>query len=179
MGLQASQAGIKLAKAALAKMQLNQTTLAARLVVDRQLVSKFFTGKSIGDVSFANICEILNLDLQEIAEQATESQNSNNDSEIDALVQVIREQIKPIVREKCGTMKVLDMTQKIELTGERGIYTNVNILERITGRNRLEIAEILQNCGVEEFDWAGLSRVTEKRVPGLEAVEQHRKLMVL
>jgi predicted NACHT family NTPase len=180
MSLQASQAGIKLAKIALAGMQLNQQGLAARLDVERQQISKFFNGKSIGDVSFVKICETLKLDWQTIVEQApSTSQNLDNTLEVDTIVQTIRKQIKPIVHQKCGTMRVLDMEQPIELTGGRGIYTKVNILERITGRNRLEIAEILQNCGVEEFDRAGLSRVTEKRVPGLEAVEQHRKLMVL
>jgi predicted NACHT family NTPase len=76
-------------------------------------------------------------------------------------------------------MKVLDMNQPIELTGERGIYTNVNILEKITGRRRLDIAELLQNCNPEDFERFGLNRVSEKRVPGLEAVQRYSKLMVL
>lgn len=98
---------------------------------------------------------------------------------IDALVQEIREKVKPSVKEKCGTMRVLDMPQPIELTGERGIYTNVNILEKITGRRRLEIAELLQNFDPEDFDHFGLNKVTQKRVPGLEAVQRYSKLMVL
>jgi predicted NACHT family NTPase len=71
------------------------------------------------------------------------------------------------------------MAQPIELTGERGIYTNVNILEKITGRRRLDIAELVQNCNPEDFDRFGLNKVTEKRVPGLEAVQRYSKLMVL
>jgi hypothetical protein len=63
-------------------------------------------------------------------------------------------------------MRVLDMTQPIELTGERGIYTNVNILEKITGRRRLDIAELLQNCDPEDFERFGLNRYLRKRVPG-------------
>jgi predicted NACHT family NTPase len=102
-----------------------------------------------------------------------------SDNDIDTLVQEIRKQVKPNVKERCGTMRVLDMTQPIELTGERGIYTSVNILEKITGRRRLEIPELIQNCDQEEFDRFGLSRVTEKRVPGLEAVQRYSKLMVL
>ncbi|GAB1539955.1 hypothetical protein NUACC21_26240 [Scytonema sp. NUACC21] len=101
------------------------------------------------------------------------------DSNINALVQEIREQIKSSIRERCGTMRVLDMNQPIELTGERGIYTNVNILEKITGRRRLDITELLQNCDGENFERFGLSGVKEKRVSGLEAVRQHTKLMVL
>jgi predicted NACHT family NTPase len=72
-------------------------------------------------------------------------------------------------------MRVLDMEQPIEL-GD--IYTDVNILEKITGRRRLEIDELLQNFDPENFDRFGLSKI-EKRVPGLEAVEKYQKLMVL
>ncbi|MEH1801855.1 MAG: hypothetical protein V7L13_22355 [Nostoc sp.] len=57
------------------------------------------------------------------------------EDDIEALVQEIREQVKPNIKEKCGTMRVLDMDQPVELTGERGIYTNVNILEKTTIRN--------------------------------------------
>ncbi|NMF62439.1 NACHT domain-containing protein [Brasilonema octagenarum] len=102
-----------------------------------------------------------------------------SDNDIDTLVQEIRKQVKPNVKQRCGTMRVLDMTQPIKLTGERGIYTSVNILEKITGRRRQEIAELLQNCDVENFDRFGLNPVTEKRVPGLEAVQRYSKLMVL
>jgi predicted NACHT family NTPase len=121
-------------------------------------------------------------DWQAIAQKDDElevEQNRNEDSDIDALVQEIREKVKPNIRERCGTMRVLDMTQPIELTGERGIYTNVNILEKITGRRRLDIPELLQNFDPEDFERFGLSQVTEKRVLGLKAVQGHSKLMVL
>ncbi|MBW4423858.1 MAG: NACHT domain-containing protein [Nostoc desertorum CM1-VF14] len=101
------------------------------------------------------------------------------EDDIDALVQEIREKIKPSIKEKCGTMRVLDMPQPIELTGERGIYTNVNILEKITGRRRLDISELLQDSDPNDFERFGLNKVKEKRIPGLEAVQRHNKLMVL
>lgn len=101
------------------------------------------------------------------------------EDDVDVLVQEIREKVKPSIKEKCGTMRVLDMPQPIELTGERGIYTNVNILEKITGRRRLDIPELLQNCDPEHFDRFGLSRIKEKRVSGLEVVQRYSKLMVL
>jgi len=153
----------------------SKADLAASLEMSRTTINNFLKGEPVQRKQFHTICKKLKLDWQPPAIEKPQPVNFD----MDTIVQTIREQIKPIVHQKCGTMRVLDMEQPIELTGERGIYTNVNILERITGRNRLEIAEILRNCGVEEFDRAGLSRVTEKRVPGLEAVEQHRKLMVL
>ncbi len=102
-------------------------------------------------------------------------------TEIDVIAQVqaARSQIRPQILEQCGTMRVLDMTQPIALTGEQGIYTNVNILEKLTGRQRLELPELLKQCDVEEFERFGLSRTTEKRVPGLKAAERHPKMMVL
>ncbi|MBD2561012.1 MULTISPECIES: NACHT domain-containing protein [Nostoc] len=101
------------------------------------------------------------------------------EDDIDALVQEIREKIKPSIKEKCGTMRVLDMDQPIELTGERGIYTNVNILEKTTKRRRVKIGQLLQKFDREDFDHFGLHEPSEKRVSGLQAVQHHKKLMVL
>ncbi|MDZ8240177.1 MAG: NACHT domain-containing protein [Nostoc sp. ChiQUE01a] len=101
------------------------------------------------------------------------------DNSIDTLVQEIRKQVKPYIKEKCGTMRVLDMPKPIKLTGKQGIYTNVNILEEITGRRRLQIAELIQDCEHDNFERIGLSGIKQKRVSGLEAVQRHNKLMVL
>ncbi len=97
---------------------------------------------------------------------------------INALVQSCREKVKPSTQQRCGTMRVLDMTQPI---GLNDIYTNVNILEKINRYRRLEIEELLQNFDPEsdDFDRFGLSEITQKRIPGLKAVEHHSKLMIL
>lgn len=97
-------------------------------------------------------------------------------TDIDSLVQEIRSQIDPTIRSLCGTMRVLDMDQPIELTGDRGIYTNVNILEKLT-RLRSE-RELLEHCGIEDFGRLGLGR-SIRTIPGLKAVENHPRLMVL
>jgi predicted NACHT family NTPase len=99
-----------------------------------------------------------------------------DDTDVNSLVQQVREKLKPLIQERCGTMRVLDMTQPI---GLNHIYTSVNILEKITGRRRLGINELLQQCKSQDFDRFGLSIITEKRVPGLEAVEKYPKLMIL
>jgi len=62
------------------------------------------------------------------------------------------------------------------LTGDRGIYTNVNILEKLT-RLRSE-RELLEHCGIEDFGRLGLGKLV-RTIPGLEAVEKHPRLMVL
>ena len=180
--LRASPEGKKAAKTALIGFRLTQQQLADALGVSRQPVNRFFNSKPVTCELFVRICEKLKLDWQAIAQKDDElevDQNRNEGSDIDALVQEIREKVKPNIRERCGTMRVLDMNQPIELTGERGIYTNVNILEKITERRRLNIVELLQNCEADDFERFGLNKVTEKRVPGLEAVQRYSKLMVL
>ncbi|OKH52841.1 hypothetical protein NIES2101_13370 [Calothrix sp. HK-06] len=74
-------------------------------------------------------------------------------------------------------MRVLDMTQPIGLDD---IYTSVNILEKITGRIRVaSIEELIANVSREDVDRFSLGRVSEERVPGLEAVTKYSKLMIL
>jgi predicted NACHT family NTPase len=194
MGLQATAAGIEQAKVALKGMQLNQEKLATRLGVTRQPIGKFFRGEIVGDENFVRICEVLDLDWKMIAgvvgPQTPNSGGFENSADgsappelgagglpgIDTLVQQTRSAIEPLIREQCGMMRVLDMDQPIELTGENGIYTNVNILEKLT-RLRHE-KDLLEDCDFEVFDRFSLGRQI-KRLPGLAAVEQHRRLMVL
>ncbi|MBK1987958.1 NACHT domain-containing NTPase [Sphaerospermopsis aphanizomenoides BCCUSP55] len=180
--LQASQQGIEKAKLALIDKFQTQQKLADALGVTRQPISKFFNGKSVDNELFVRICEKLGLKWQDIAgniQAEPNPKNSELDFEIDALVEEIRALVRPHIKEKCGTMRVLDMEQPIELSGERGIYTNVNILEKLNRNRRIEISELLQNCNHEEFERFGLSGIKEERVPGLEAVQRHSKLMVL
>ncbi len=176
--LSCSPEGIQKAKRALISYSLTQKALAEDLEVTRQPIGKFFTGKPVDRNLFIQICDRLDLEWEEIiAEPASEPEiNQDNSIDIDAIVQGVREKIKPFIQECCGTMRVLDMTQPI---GLNDIYTSVNILEKITGRQRLGIDELLQQCTSEDFDRFGLGRITQKRVLGLEAVEKYPKLMIL
>ncbi|HEY9881667.1 MAG TPA: NACHT domain-containing NTPase [Leptolyngbyaceae cyanobacterium] len=105
-----------------------------------------------------------------------ESKQSRSLADVSELVQRCRSKIEPFIRERCGTMRVLDMEQPIGL-GE--IYTSVNILEKLTGRRRLELSDLLEGFDPTDFDRVGLGCITEKRVPGLDAVQRYQKLMVL
>jgi predicted NACHT family NTPase len=71
---------------------------------------------------------------------------------------------------------VLDMTQPI---GLGAIYTAVNILEKITGRTRRQIPELMRGCKAENFDRFSLGHVQERQVDGLEAVASKKQLMIL
>jgi predicted NACHT family NTPase len=176
--LRATPEGIQRLRKAIKLNDWKQSELKDELgLKTRHSITKVLAGQPIERSTFEELCHLLGLPVEEIA--ASESEQTAQFTDIDALVQDIREQIRPLIQECCGTMRVLDMTQPIELEGERGIYTNVNILEKLTGRRRLEIAELLQQCDSAEFEHFGLSRITETRIPGLDAVERYSKLMVL
>jgi hypothetical protein len=71
------------------------------------------------------------------------------ETDIDAIVRSVRQQVQADIHHRCGTMRVLDMEQPI---GIGDIYTNVNILEKLSGRRRLGLNELLQGCDPENFD---------------------------
>ncbi|WP_414582976.1 NACHT domain-containing protein [Scytonema sp. PCC 10023] len=180
--LQASQPGIHSAKQALTKRGILQKDLVQQLGCSRHPISRFFTGKPVEQEIFINICDELGLDwlhiadLSELAKPPQNEQRQEESTSIDKLVQEVCSKIKDNIQERCGTMRVLDMSQPIDL-GE--IYTKVNILEKITGRKRKKLKELLQELHLEDFENFGFAQVTEERVCGLEAVKKYQKLIVL
>lgn len=101
--------------------------------------------------------------------------SSKND--IDILVQQVRQKRHSKIQEQCGKMRMLDIEQPIATTE---IYTDINILEKISSQQRREIPELLQSFNPEsdDFDRLGLSKRQEK-ISGLKAVERYSKLMIL
>lgn len=177
--LRASQKGIERAKTALAGYALSQNELAEELEMSRQTINNFFKGKPISRDNFRAICDRLGLDLENaVAIEAVAASNNQqlDASELDVLVQDVRQKVQANIHERCGTMCVLDMTRPIELDT---LYTDVNILQDITGRQRLDLAELLKRCGLEDFDSLGFAHAKRERCSGLEVVEQFDKLMLL
>ena len=179
--LKASPTGIEIAHQALLRNGLTKTALGEDLNISRSTISKFFNGRNVDRYVFDAICQRLNLNWEEIFEpppEAQQSNNSHNSPEIDALVEDIRQKVREDIQKSCGTMRVLDMTQPIDLGS---IYTQVNILEKITGRTRVDLTQRLESFSLdtENFYWLGLSGIEEKRVEGSQAVENNDKLMLL
>ncbi|MBD1908809.1 NACHT domain-containing NTPase [Trichocoleus sp. FACHB-6] len=180
--LQASTQGLEKAKKALIRDSLSQNALAKELLITRQTVSKFFRGERVDRQYFVQICEKLGLEWEDIVAKpsvALEPQTDKleqNASPIDLIVQELRQKGSANIQQKCGTMRVLDMSQPINLNN---IYTSVNVLEKISGRRRLEIANLIKICVPEDFDRPGFGKVCEERVSGIKAVEKYSKLLVL
>lgn len=173
--LRASKEGLEKAKAAFELKEWTQEHLAIRADCSRGTVINFFAQRPVTSKLFQTFCIELELDWGEIAELEADEVPERT-LNIDELIASVRTNIYGSVFEKCGSMRVLDMSQPIGLDD---IYTDVNILEKITGRRRLEISELVEQGDVENFERFGLSDTREKRVPGLQAVEQYSKLMIL
>ena len=174
--LKASKTGLEKAQRAFKLTGKTQDYLAGAVDCTRQTISKFLAGQPVDKGKFEAICTALSLKWGEIAELEAREEQAGKTSSVDELVQQVRQKVSASIEKQCGWMRVLDMTQPIELDD---IYTDVNILEKITGRRGLEIAQLLENCNPEDFDRFGLYRVVEKRVSGLVAVDQNSKLMIL
>jgi predicted NACHT family NTPase len=179
--------GIDLAKNALIRKGLSQQELSRHenVSLSRNTVDNFFNGKNVRYHSLATICNFLELDIDEVigkalkqvTELAPQNESSSEIINIDELVKTVREKIGAYIEERCGTMRVLDMTQPIGLDD---IYTSVNILEKITGRIRVaSIEEMITNVSREDVERFSLGTVREERVPGLEAVAKYLKLIIL
>ncbi len=158
----------------------------ARLRLSRSTVSNFLRGKSINRENFSKICHALNLDWEEITglKEATKTSSDNdqiNQSavkpsvDIKSLVTQLRQQVHGDIETRCGTMRILDMSQPV---GLEDIYTKVNILEKISGRRRKDIADLISNCDLENFHRFNFGAVTEK-ISGKDAVRKYRTLLIL
>jgi len=152
--------------------------LAADLEISRATVQNFFAGKPVGRENFHKICQRLELPWRQIAELEAEPAQTTTaaSQDTEALVQELRQKGSASIQQRCGMMRVLDMSQPMELND---VYTNVNILEKISGRRRLEVSDLLKVCVSNEFERPGLGKVDQDRVLGIEAVRKYSKLIVL
>lgn len=179
--LQATPEGISRANRAVLTFATKRD-LAKELEISRATLQNFFADKSVRRENFYKICQKLKLPWQEIAAIEFELENENSlvvpadQIDIATLVQQTRQQGSASLEQKCGCMRVLDMTQPMALSD---IYTNVKLLEKINGRRRLEIADLLKVSTATQFERPGLGYTTQDPIRGLEVVQKYPKLIVL
>jgi predicted NACHT family NTPase len=174
--LRASLEGCGKAKSVFSRKGKTQEYLAGSVGCTRQVVINFFVRKPVATQLFQQICTELDLNWTEIAELEEGIQPSIPDAELNALVLEVRKKVSASIQKRCGTMRVLDMTRPITIDS---IYTSVNILEKISRNQRRSIEELLEGCEVENFDRFILGTVRQERIPALEAVQRHDKLIIL
>ena len=158
--------------------------------VSRATVAKAFNGDPVDRGIFIGLCDLLELNWKTIADLTAVSEASGLDRVSKGVqgflgmvlnapvdMELLRSQVEADLQRRCGTMKVLDMEQPIELGT---IYTEVNVLEKLTANQRFSTAELLGRLDeLEEFDRLGLGRVQQAKIPGLDAASKCKALMVL
>jgi predicted NACHT family NTPase len=174
--LTASVKGLEKAKLKFKKKYTSQQSCANIVGCSRQVVGQFLRREPVESGFFQSICSELGLAWEEIADLAADIQPPVQDVGLDALVQEVRDKVSASIRKRCGTMRVLDMSQPITIDS---IYTSVNILEKISRNQRYSIEKLMEGYEVENFDRFILGAVQQERIPALEAVEHHDKLMIL
>lgn len=179
--LSISQQFIEQVKDAVAKRGLTQGQLASELGIARSSIVKFLSGQNVDRRIFVRCCAELEMSWEEVSGRSdAQPENPTNKqittSHIEKLVKKVRNEVKADIHVRCSTMRVLDMEQPI---GLGDIYTSVNILEKLLGRRRLSVNELIAEHNIENFDRFALGQIHQRLVPGLKAVEQYNKLMIL
>lgn len=170
--------GIELINLAITEKGWSREDLAKHCDCSRQPSVKFCSGKNVSNKLFVSFCKALDLDWEVIAGIKKDEVNSNSaliEADMNALLSNICQQIESDIEHRCGIMRVLDMEQPI---GIDELYTNVNILEKLSGRQRLSITELGQNYNTENCHRFALGQVRYEHVPGLEVVSRFKKLMI-
>ena len=180
---QVLQEYIEIVQDAKIRKNITQKVICERLGCSRSTVSKFFNGKKVDCDLFVKICKIIDVDWQEVTglsrvgnAHLTESEQQEPEIDISSLVNKFREQVKEDIKTRCGKMRVLDMSQPVDLNN---IYTKVNILEKIISRRRKGIDKLIGNCDLDSFNRFNLGKVEEEKIPGKKAVNKYRNLLIL
>ncbi|MEG3906339.1 NACHT domain-containing NTPase [Microcoleus sp. w2-18bC1] len=149
---------------------------------------RFLAGREpIKANAFKAFCTVLQLNWEEIVDRPPVAPSYQGrvgkvrdccQQPIDAVVEEIRQKCHSKIQQLYSKMQLLDIAQPVDVSN---LYVEVNILEEITSWQPGEISDLLRdfNPDADNFNRLGLGKVRQKRVPGLDAVKYHSKLMVL
>ncbi|MEG5175187.1 NACHT domain-containing NTPase [Microcoleus sp. B3-D7] len=128
--------------------------------------------------AFKAFCTVLQLNWEEIVDRPPPESTQPSNLDIDSVVEEIRQKCHSKIQQLYSKMQLLDIAQPVDVSK---LYVEVNILEEITSWQPGEIRDLLRdfNPDADNFNRLGLGKVRQKRVPGLDAVKSHSKLMVL
>ena len=170
----ASQEGIQRIKAAL---PCSQEKFASSVEISPATLKKFFRGELIDREIFCKICDNVQIDWREVV-QPSYVVGEVKEDKLETIVQSARSRLHEDVKNRCGWMKVLNMTYPIESSA---IYTDVNLLGKpLHLRSFRELERSLPEFGTGNFDrfWLG-DALRDQRRDGIKAVQDSQLLMIL
>ena len=180
--LQASSAGIQRAKRAFTLKGWTQDNLAGEVnLKTRQPIWRLFSGQPVDRQIFMDVCNILDLDWRDIAQNPPADSLEPGDTieagslDLTTIVNQVRLRQYDTIENQCGILQLLDINHPVNI---HDIYVDVNILEEVPSQQSFEIAD-LNNLSLTQFDRIGLGDIEQKHVAGIQAVETYSKLRVL
>ena len=144
-------------------------------------VKRFFSGHAISREAFHNLCEMLGLPWEEIAELPKDVEAQSNEQEQDSKLDL--ESVVQQVRLRCCE-KIQHLYSKIQLLNRQQIdldqlYVDVYVLKKLASEFYATIPDLLKSSGSRDsFDRLGLGSPL-KRSPGFEVAAQHPRLVIL
>lgn len=130
--------------------------------VKRQTISKMFNGHKVDRRIFLEVCKLLGLNWQEIAELATSEPPAPSVASDAIDVAWVRRNLDLYLRRQ--NIKPLTASSPIPVNE---IYVQVDVLEKSTANRRLSSSELLRS-----------GKAPENRISSLEAVKKHKALIV-
>ncbi|HBL13007.1 MAG TPA: histidine kinase [Cyanobacteria bacterium UBA11162] len=182
--LKVSPKHITRVKLAASRRFARQIDLAERARLCRATITNFLNGKAIDRLNFIEICEILELDWEDIADikkckcLPLDEEQTREHSDINILVQTVRQKCSDKIISLYGKIQLLDIYQPIDVNT---FYVEFNILEQLSSQQQVELSDVLKdfNPATDYFDDLNLGRVRQQRLLGLKAVEKYPRLMIL
>ncbi|ERT07710.1 NACHT domain protein [Lyngbya aestuarii BL J] len=186
--LKTSVEGAKRAKKAFLSKGWTQEQLAAEVnLKTRQPIWRFFTNRPIERHTFLEICNLLNLEWREIAQdppadildRSSYLQQTSENLDINVIVQQVRSKRYEKIEDRCGSLTLLEMNHPIALDD---IYIDVDILEAVNNKYWMDINEFnpsLENPTSKELERLSLGDVTKNKISGIQALQTYSKLRVL
>jgi len=186
--LKTSVEGAKRAKKAFLSKGWTQEQLAAEVnLKTRQPIWRFFTNRPIERHTFLEICNLLNLEWREIAQdppadildRSSYLQQTSENLDINVIVQQVRSKRYEKIEDRCGSLTLLEMNHPIALDD---IYIDVDILEAVNNKYWMDINEFnpsLKKPTSKELERLSLGDVAENNISGIEALQTYSKLRVL
>ena len=185
--LQASSEGIRKARQAFKRKGWTQENLANEVGLEtRQPIWKFFSGKPVERQVFHEICQILNINSEEIiqAEENTQEQNIESIKISTALASDSEKRIRSVLKDKtqhqCGTLRFLDISRPLYL---EDVYVDINVSEEISSHKWLKI-ESLQNLkpdlNLSQLNLSQINRLEIKKSQqlGFDIVVKYPRIIV-
>ncbi|MEO1146232.1 MAG: NACHT domain-containing protein [Cyanobacteria bacterium J06638_22] len=173
--LQASAKGIQLIRNVIKRDQWMRNERKDALDLrTRQSMARLLRGEPVDRPTFESLCGLLGLAVEDIAACGLEA--ASGWQRVDLRVSEMRDRLRPFIQEQCGTVQVLNRAQSVDLDA---IYTDVDVLETLSAQREVTLDNLLTQAPCDEVEGFRLRQMEESRIPGMNAIRQHSKLVIL